>query len=69
MRTTFTAGLWFLAAWVSFAMAAFAVGLPSQVTPLVAAAAFVVVASVLVRRQSGSVGQPARLVDASLSDA
>ena len=43
MKRLATASLWFLAAWVVYDMSAYALGLPRQITPMIALAAAVAV--------------------------
>jgi hypothetical protein len=43
MKRLGTASLWFVAAWVVYDMSAYALGLPRQITPLIALAAAVAV--------------------------
>ena len=47
MKLLATASLWFLAAWVAYDMSAFALGLPRQITPLIALAVAIVVSRIL----------------------
>jgi hypothetical protein len=47
MKLLATASLWFLAAWVVYDMSAYALGLPRQITPLIALAAAVAVGKAL----------------------
>jgi hypothetical protein len=47
MKLVATAALWFLAAWVAYDMSAFGLGLPRQLTPLIALAVAIVVSRTL----------------------
>lgn len=64
MKHLGTASLWFLAAWVVYDMSAYALGLPRQITPMVALAVAIVVSRTLTS-YGPSTATKARLSDMS----
>ena len=55
MRTFFTASLWFLATWVMFEIACFALGTPREATPFVATTVGIAAGGLLaIRRARGA---------------
>jgi hypothetical protein len=71
MKLLAMAGLWFLAVWVAYDMAAFALELPRQVTPLIALAGALAVSRALTSEGSSAatMSRLAQIGDASLRKA
>jgi hypothetical protein len=71
MKLLATVSLWFLAVWVAYDMAAFALELPRQITPLIALAGALVVSRALTSERSSvaTMSRLAQIGDASLRKA